>query len=113
MINNDSFSSSGSNWDVVTNIYKNGNWIAGPSGESTHNNMNVNDITIGSELSDSGGSAATFYFQYNEWMDGNGNFHYQTTTGANYSTNPPPHGYWEISPCNCSGNTGGSFATYD
>lgn len=113
IVNNVGFSSSGSSWDVNTNIYKGGTWIAGPGGYSASNNMNVNDITIGSELADSRGSAATFYFQYNEWMDGGGTFHYQTNTGVNNSTHAPPNGYWAINPCNCQGNTGGSFRTYD
>jgi len=69
-VNNVGFSSSGSSWDLNTNIYKGGNYLAGPGGYSSGNNMNVNDITIGSELADSRGSAATFYFQNNEWMDG-------------------------------------------
>ncbi|MHB8598348.1 MAG: hypothetical protein ACYDER_16215 [Ktedonobacteraceae bacterium] len=113
IFNNDGFSSSGSIWELTIDIYKNGNYIAGPYGQSKNNSMNVNDITIGSELSDSGGSAAPFYFQYNEWMDGSGIFHYQTNTGVNNSINPPPSGYWWINPCNCQGNTGGSFKTYD
>jgi hypothetical protein len=113
-IKNDSGnSSSGSTWDVIVNIYKNGTLVAAPNGQSKSNTMNVNNITIGSELSDSNGSAGTIYFQDNQWMDTSGNFHYQTTTGNNYSTNPPPYGYWVTNPCNCQGNTGGSFDTYD
>ena len=113
IVNNDSFSSSGSNWDVVTNIYKNGQYLTGPSTESTNNNMNVYTIIIGSELSDSNGAAGPFYFQYNQWMDGSGNFNYQTTTGVNGSTNSPPNGSWAVNPCKCQGNTGGSYKTYD
>lgn len=111
--NNSCCSSSGSTWNLTTNIYKNGSWIAGPSGQSTNNSMNVNRITIGSELSDSNGSADTFYFQYNQWEGSNGSWNYQTTTGTNDSTNAPPHGLWSTNPCSCSGNTGGSFETYD
>jgi hypothetical protein len=98
---------------VVTNIYYDSKWIAGPDGESTNNNMNVDDITIGSELSDSRGSAGDFYFQNNQWMNGSGIMQYQTTTGSNTGTNPPPHGTWVTNPCNCQGNTGGSYQTYD
>ena len=112
--NNTCCSSSGSIWNVSTNIYKNGSWIAGPTGQSTKNSMNANDIMIGSELSDSGGSADVFFFQYNEWMNGGGGWDYQTTTGSSgYSTDAPPSGLWAINPCNCSGNTGGTFETYD
>jgi hypothetical protein len=107
------FSSSGSTWVITTNIYQYGSWIAGPSGQSTSNSMNVNEIEIGSELSDSHGSADVFYLQYNQWMDGSGGWHYQTTTGNNNSTNPPPTGQWAVNPCNCNGNTGGEFETYD
>src|SRR5579883_2799082 len=113
IVNNNGFSSSGSTWDVTTNIYYNGNWIAGPTGVSASNNMNVNSITIGSELSDSKGSAGSIYFQYNQWMDGSGVFHYQTNGGTNTGTGAPPQGSWAVTPCNCSGNTGGSFETWD
>lgn len=98
---------------METNIYKNGSYVAGPGAESKSNSMNVNDITIGSELADSKASAGTFYFQYNQWMDGSGNWKYQTTAGKNNSTPPPPHGFWEVYPCSCQGNTGGSWGTYD
>jgi hypothetical protein len=111
--NNTCCSSSGSTWNLTTNIYKNGSWWAGPSGQSTNNTMNANRITIGSELSDSRGSAATFLFQYNQWLSGGGSWTYQTTDGSNDSTNAPPNGYWSTHPCNCNGNTGGAFATYD
>lgn len=113
IVNNDSFSSSGSNWDVNTNIYYNSKWTSGPDGESTNNSMNGDDITIGSELSDSKGSADDFYFQDNQWMDGSGNFRFQTTTGSNDGTHPPPHGVWSVNPCNCQNNTGGAYQTYD
>jgi hypothetical protein len=111
--NNNGFSSSGSAWSISTLIYESGNLIANPGGLSTNNTMNVDRVTIGSELSDSGASAGDFYFQDNQWMNGSGVWKYQTTTGTNDSTNPPPYGYWQTSPCSCSGNTGGSFETYD
>lgn len=106
-------SSSGSTWDISSNIYQSSSWIAGPSGQSTSNTMNISQITIGSELADSNGSADTFYFQYNQWEGSNGSWNYQTTTGNNDSTNAPPHGLWATNPCSCGGNTGGSFETYD
>lgn len=118
--NNNGYSSSGSTWNISTNIYQNNNWIAGPSGQSRNNSMNVNSIMIGSELSDSQGSADNFYLQYNQWMGSNGNWNYQTTTGSSqYSTDPPPYGSWNVNPCDpnrdpgCSSNTGGSFLTND
>ncbi len=111
--NDTGFSSDAATWDVSTNIYKNGSWWAGPSGQSTSNSMNVNKITIGSELSDSRGYADHFYFQYNQWRGSTGSWNYQTTDGTNDSTHAPPHGDWSVHPCNCTGNTGGSFETYD
>ena len=113
ILNDSCCSSSGSTWNISTNIYKNGSWIAGPSGQSQFNDMNVDDIEIGSELADSRASAGVMYFQYNQWMDSSGVWHYQTTQGRNNSTNSPPVGNWSVSPCNCNGNTGGSFYTYD
>src|SRR5579883_1579970 len=109
--NHNSFSSQGSTWDVSTLIYKYGTLVSQPGGQSTNNQMNVDDIQIGSELSDSNGSAGPFYFQDNEWLNGSGVFQYQTGTGKNTSTNPPPNGFWYQSPCNCGGNTGGQWET--
>jgi hypothetical protein len=114
IVNNTCCSSSGSDWDVNATIYYNSQFKAAPSGESRGNNMNVDDITIGSESSDTRGSAADFFIQDNQWMNGSGGLEYQTTTGTKgFSTNPPPHGFWAVNPCNCQGNTGGSFQTYD
>ncbi len=108
------YSSSGSTWDVTTNIYKNGSWIAGPSGQSKMNSMSASRITIGSELSDSGGSADSIYLQLNQWeSSNNGSWNYQTTQGTNDSTDEPPDGTWVTNPCSCTGNTGGSFETWD
>jgi hypothetical protein len=111
--NNGGNSSSGSTWNIDTNIYKNSTWIAGPSGQSTNNTMNVNKITIGSELADSRASATTLYYEYNQWLGSNGVWNYQTTDGSNDSTGTPSTGAWYIHPCSCSGNTGGEFYTYD
>lgn len=107
-------SSSGSKWYVNTNVYKNGSWVAGPGGTSSSiMAWNASQITIGSELADSGGSADTIYLQDNQWMSGSGNWIYQTTNGTNDSNGPPPNGTWYTNPCNCQGNTGGSFKTWD
>ena len=114
LYNSSSYSSSGSSWSISVAIYQNGNLIATPSGQSTSNSMNVDDIRIGSELSDSKGYADIFELEHNQFRDtGTGIYKYQTTTGTNTSTNPPPTGYWATSPCNCQGNTGGAYATYD
>jgi hypothetical protein len=83
-------SSSGSTWSVTVLIYKNGSLVATPGGQSTSNTMNVDDIAIGSELSSSGGAAALTEISHNQWLNGSGQFQYQTTTGTNPSTNPPP-----------------------
>lgn len=113
IVNNTSLLSNGYTWVIETSLYANGAFIGNEDGVSTNNIMNGHDIRIGSELSDSGGSAGAFYFQDNQWMDGGGNWVYQTTAGSNSSTGAPPNGYWSTSPCNCSGNTGGAFITYD
>src|SRR5579875_233760 len=111
--NHNSWSSQGTTWDVATDVYESGNLVAQPGGQSTNNQMNVDQIQIGSELSDTNGSAGDFHFQYNKWLSTNGNFNYQQNAGQNTSTNPPPHGFWNTVPCNCQGNTGGDWVTYD
>lgn len=113
--NNTCCSSSGSVWNVSTNIYKNGSWVAGPTGKSSSTeSWNASTIIIGSELSDSRGSAGNIFLQYNQWMNSSGSWIYQTTTGSTqYTTGAPPNGTWDVDPCNCNGNTGGSFGTYD
>lgn len=113
--NHNSNSSSGVTWDVSDSVFKNGNFITRPSGQSTNNNMNTSNITVGSELSATVGSSSEgdIYSAYNQWLTSIGTWVYQTTTGKNGSTNPPPSGYWYVAPCNCSGNTGGLYLTYD
>ena len=113
-INNaDSNSSSGRMWAVTLLVYLNGSLIATPGGTSQYNSMNVNDITVGSEVSDTKAYSDIFELDYNQWLNGNGAFQFQTTPGKDTSTYAPPTGFWATTPCSCSGNTGGSFATYD
>lgn len=107
-------SSNGTSWDVAVTVYKNNSYVTTVSGVSTSNNMNADDIVIGSELSaTSGASAGKNYFNYNEWLGSDGIWHYQTVTARNDSSNAPPNGTWSIYPCNCSGNTGGAWETWD
>ncbi|MBA2288060.1 MAG: hypothetical protein H0W02_21505 [Ktedonobacteraceae bacterium] len=115
--NHNNASSSSGIWDVSVAVFKNGNYFTTKSAQSvfgTGNSMNANIIRVGSELSAvNGASASRNYFNYNEWLQGNGSFTYQTQTAVNTSTNPPPNGAWNVYPCNCSGNTGGSWETWD
>jgi hypothetical protein len=105
---------SGSTWTVNADVYNSSNTlVASTTGTSTNNPMAPRYITIGSELSDSRGWAANNYFAYNEWENGNGQWPYQTSAGYNGSTNSPPYGQWTSVPCNCSGNIGGVYLTYD
>lgn len=109
--NNENNSSSGSRWEVNVEVYQNNNPYAGFTAFSTSNTMNTNDITVGSELSATSGnaSAGTTDFAFNQWLDGNGNWRYQTATPTTSLINaPPPNGSW----CWCS-EPGGIFDTWD
>lgn len=114
LFNTNGASLSGSTWTVNADVYNADNsLVASTTGTSTHNTMAPAYITIGSELSNSGATAGDFYFAYNEWESVSGQWPYQTNPGINGSTNPPPNGYWSTVPCNCSGNIGGVYLTYD
>lgn len=113
ILNANSVSSSGTIWNVNATLYQNSTYIQSITAQSKNNSMNVDTVSIGSELTDSNGAASTFYFLYNGHYDSGGHFVYETTTGSNTSTNPPPNGQWVVNPCNCSGNTGGQYSTYD
>jgi hypothetical protein len=100
-------------WNVSLNLYANGSLAAQFNQQSTNNQMSPSTITIGSEVSDTHASTSDHTdYQYNQWYCGSA-WCYQTTTGTDTSTSPPPYGYWRINPCNCQGNTGGAFTTYD
>lgn len=105
---------SGSTWTINADVYNASNTlIASTSGTSTYNTMSPDYITIGSELSNSGATAASNYFAYNEWETTGGQWPYQTNPGQNGSTNAPPNGFWTTNPYNGTGNIGGVYLTYD
>lgn len=94
--NFDSDSPSGSEWEVIVDIYQNNSFVTSVLGISTNNSMSPNDISVGSELSaHSGASASKNDFLYNQLMaaDGSGNWSYQTNPNSTL-TNNPPYGQW-------------------
>lgn len=103
----------GSTWDVSTSVFDNGSDVSDGFGQSTNNSMSPSYMIIGSELSNSGATAGNNYFDYSEWESGSGSWNYQKNAGDNGSTNSPPDGYWVTKPCSCTGNTGGTYVTYD
>jgi len=100
-------------WNVSVYLYDSNGAVATFNQQSTNNQMTPTTINIGSEVSNTNASTSDHTdLTYNQWACGS-SWCYQTTTGTNPSTNPPPNGSWSINPCNCPGNTGGAFTTYD
>jgi hypothetical protein len=83
------------------------------SASSTFNYISPNQVKMGQELyGDSGLSAPTAYFTYNQWEDYNQTFHYQTSSdynGDDFLSHNPPYAGWATKPQNSS--TGGTWYT--
>jgi hypothetical protein len=102
---------SGTTWVVDIQVWYGGFNLAEVRGTSTDNVMNVNAVTIGSELFGTDATAGDFYLEDNQWRDTSGVWHYRTGDGTNNSTGSPPYGHWSVTPSTSS--TGGKFVTYD
>ena len=85
----------------------------GISGYSTNNAMVPDRIQIGQELGGTSGvSTGVAHFTYNQWEGTDGNWHFQTNSGAIAAPGIgyPPFAWWTTVPA--QGNAGGNWYTY-
>jgi hypothetical protein len=103
---------SGNSWSVKIEGYWNQILTTTQTGLSTNNSMAPLDIEIGSELYAANGDASAGQndFQYNQWLDSNGNWHEQTALANFNGTNGPPYGSWTDLP---NSTNGGIWSTSD